>query len=110
MPRRSAAEATAALAEIEQTRAGFEKERETIIAAARPRRPNRPARTMLAAARQEAAALQAAAKTAIEKERDAAEAGWVERANQLAVEIAQRLVARLNGPAVTDAFLDWLLR
>lgn len=101
-------QATDALAEIERTRAGFESERETIIAAAH-QAAEQTRTTMLAAARQEAAALQAVAKTAIEKERDAAEAGWVERANQLAVEIAQRLVARLNGPAVTDAFLDWLL-
>ena len=102
-------EATEALAGIERTRAGFEKEREAIIAAAHEAAEQARA-TMLAEAGKEAAALQAAAKTAIEKERDAAEAGWIKRANLLAVEIAQRLVARLNGTAITDAFLDWLLR
>ena len=102
-------EATAALAEIERTRAGFDKEREAILAAAHEAAEQ--ARTaLLATGGKETAALQAAAKAAIEKERDAAEAGWTERASRLAVEIAQRLVARLNGPAVTDAFLDWLLR
>lgn len=101
-------QATEALAEIERTRAGFDQERKAIVAAAR--QAAEEARTaMLALAAKDAAALQAAARTAIKKERDAAEAGWIERANLLAVEIAQRLVARLNGPVVNDAFLDWLL-
>ena len=47
---------------------------------------------------------------AIEKERAAAEAVWIEQANLLAVEIARRLVARLDGPVVSNAFLDWLLQ
>ncbi len=34
----------------------------------------------------------------------------MERASLLAVEIAQRLVGRLNGPVVSAAFLDWLLQ
>ena len=52
---------------------------------------------------------EAAAKAAIEKEKDAADKAWAERASRLAVEIAQRLAARLDGPAVRAAFLDWLL-
>ena len=39
-------------------------------------------------------ALEASARTAMQNERDAAEAAWAERANMLAVEIAGRLVAR----------------
>ena len=46
----------------------------------------------------------------MENERDAAEAAWAERANMLAVEIAGRLVARLDGQVVRAAFLDWLLQ
>lgn len=102
-------QATDALAQIERTRTGFDKERDTIIAAAH--KDAEEARTsMLAAAAKEVAALEASARTAIEKERDAAEAVWIERANLLAVEIARRLVARLDGPVVSDAFLDWLLQ
>ena len=102
-------QATGALAEIERTRAGFDREREVIIAAAHEAAEE--ARTaMLATAAKETAALEASARTAIEKERDAAEAAWTERANLLAVEIAQRLVARLDGPVVSAAFLDWLLQ
>ena len=101
--------ATIALAEIERTRAGFDREREAIIAAAH--KTAEEARTAtLAAAAKEAAALEASARLAIEKERDAAEAAWIEQASRLAVEIAQRLVARLDGPTVRAAFLDWLLQ
>jgi F-type H+-transporting ATPase subunit b len=102
-------QATDALAEIERTRAGFDREREAIMAAAH--QSAEEARTaLLAAAAREAAALEASARTVIEKERDAAEAAWTKQANLLAVEIAQRLVARLDGPVVSAAFLDWLLQ
>ncbi len=100
--------ATEALAEIERTRAGFDKERQAIIAAAHEAAEQARTAT-LATAATEAAALETSAKAAIEKERDAAEAAWTGRANLLAVEIARRLVARLDGPAVSAAFLDWLL-
>ena len=46
----------------------------------------------------------------MEKERDGAEATWIEHANLLAIEIARRLIARLDGPVVSAAFLDWLLQ
>ena len=49
------------------------------------------------------------AKAAIEKEKAEVDKAWAERASRLAVEIAERLVARLDGPAVRAAFLDWLL-
>ena len=38
-----------------------------------------------------------------------AERAWAERAAHLAVEIAERLAARLDGEAVRAAFLDWLV-
>jgi F-type H+-transporting ATPase subunit b len=101
-------QATDALAEIERTRAGFDKERETIIAAAHEAAEQ--ARTaLLAAAAKESAALEASARAAIEKDRDAGEKAWAERASRLAVAIAERLVSRLEGPVVSAAFLDWLL-
>ncbi len=102
-------QATDALAEIERTRAGFEKEREAIIAAAHEAAEHGRI-SLLASAAKEAAALQVSGRMAIEKEQSAAEQAWAERANRLAVEIAGHLAARLNGAAVSTAFLDWLLR
>ena len=102
-------QATDALAEITQTRAGFEKERETIIAAAHEA-AEQGRISLLASAAKEAAALQVSARTAFEREKSAVEQAWAERANRLAVEIAGRLVARLSGAAVSTTFLDWLLR
>ena len=102
-------QATDALAEIERTRAGFDKEREAVIIAAHEAAEQ--ARTaLLASAAKEAASLEASARAAIEKEQSTADAAWAERANLLAVEIAQRLVSRLNGAVVSAAFLDWLLQ
>src|SRR5450755_323750 len=61
-------EATAALAEIERTRAGFAKEREAILAAAHEA-AERARATRLAEAEKEAQSLEAATKAAIEKEK-----------------------------------------
>src|SRR5579863_3705837 len=88
-------QATAALAEIETTKAGFAQEREAILAAAHVTADL--ARTaLLDAAKTEAATLQAAAQAAIEKDKATAAAVWAERANHLAVDIAGRLAARLD--------------
>ena len=102
-------QAADALAEIERTRAGFDKERETIIAVARDAAEH-ARQELLASAAKEAAALSAAATSAIARQRDAAEKVWSERASQLAVEIAKRLLGRLDGPVVSEAFLGWLLQ
>ena len=102
-------QATDALAEIAQTRAGFEEEREAIIAAAHEA-AEQGRKALLASAEKEAAALLVSARTAIEKEQSTAERAWAERANRLAVEIAGHLVARLDGAAVSTVFLDLLLR
>ncbi len=97
------------LAGIEQTRAGFAREREAILLAAHEAADNvRIAR--LDEAAKEAASLEANAKAVIEKEKALAEKAWAERASRLSVDIAERLVARLDGPAVRDAFLSWLLK
>lgn len=101
--------ATDALAEIERTRAGFEREREAIVAAAH-KTAEQMRTVLLASAANEVAMLEASAKATIEKEQVAANAAWAEQANLLAVEIAGRLVGRLGGTAVSAAFLDWLLR
>jgi F-type H+-transporting ATPase subunit b len=101
-------QAVETLAEIERTRKGFDKERDAIVAAARESAEQARAGILASAAR-EAEALEASAKTAIDKERHAAEKVWAERATRLAIEIAGRLVARLGGPAVNAIFFDWLL-
>ncbi len=102
------AQADAALAEIAHTRAGFAGEREAILAAAREVAERETSARRDEAAKQ-AAAIEAAGRAAIESERQAAERAWAERAAHLAVEIAERLAARLGGEAVRAAFLDWLI-
>lgn len=100
--------AAATLIEIEKQRAGFAAERETILAEARDSAEQTRAR-LLADATRAAAELEAAAKIAIENEKQAAEAAWSERSSRLAVDIAGRLASRLDGPAVRASFLDWLI-
>jgi F-type H+-transporting ATPase subunit b len=102
-------QATAALAEIERTRAGFAKERDAILAAAHAE--SETTRTaLLAEARTAAAALETTARTAIEKANQAAGDAWKARSARLAVAIAEQLAARLDGAAVRVAFLDWLVQ
>lgn len=103
------AKAAAALTEIETTRAGFAKERETILTAAREAAEQ--ARTkLLDDAAKAANELETTAKVAIEKERQAAEAAWSDRSSRLAIDIAGRLVARLDTADVRTTFLDWLIK
>ena len=102
-------QAADALAAIEQTRTGFDQERDAIITAAHAAAEHERA-ALLAAAAQESTTLQTSAKAAIEKARNAEEKAWAERAGRLAINIAERLVAPLAGPAVSDAFLAGLLQ
>lgn len=102
-------EACAALAEIERTRAGFAQEREAILAAAHEEAERERAARLQETAK-EAASLQAAARAAMLKEQASAEKAFADRASRLAVEIAERLVARLDGAAPRATFLDWLLK
>ena len=83
------AQATAALAEIEQTRAGFAKEREAILTAARAEAETTRI-ALLADARQQAASIAAAAKAAIDQATAAAADAWTERSARLAVAIHYR--------------------
>jgi F-type H+-transporting ATPase subunit b len=102
-------EATAALTEIERTRAGFARERETILTQAHEA-AERERVTRLTEVEKEARSLEDAMKTTIAKEKQAVDKAWAERASRLAVDIAERLAARLDGPAVRAAFLDWLVK
>lgn len=100
--------ATTALAEIQHTRAGFAQEREAILGAAREAGERERAIGLEEAAKA-SAALQAAARAQIEREKEAVEKAWSNRAGDLAIEIARRLAARLDGSTVRGAFLDWLV-
>lgn len=102
------AEAAAALADIARTRAGFAQERDVLLKAAQETAEQAYAARLRDAAK-EAATLEATAKATIARDQKAAEQAWATRASHLAVDIARRLAARLDGPAVANAFLDWLL-
>jgi F-type H+-transporting ATPase subunit b len=100
--------ATEALADIAKTRAGFAAERDAILKTARD--DAEKARTAGADAdAKQAAALKAAADAEIESQKTAASAAWAGKSSALAVQIAGRLAARLDGPAVSAAFLAWLM-
>jgi F-type H+-transporting ATPase subunit b len=103
------ASATAALAQIEATRGGFAKERQDVLAAARDAAETAGAERV-AQADKAIVALQAGEVEAEQARKSASEAAWAKRSNQLALAIAQRLAARLEGPAVSAAFLAWLLK
>jgi F-type H+-transporting ATPase subunit b len=100
--------ADAALADIVATRAGFAHEHAALLAAAR-KEADIARTTLLDSAAREATAHTEAAHAATLAEHDAAEAAWSGHASRLAVQIAGRLAARLQGAAVDGAFLDWLL-
>ncbi|MEO6091723.1 MAG: ATPase [Novosphingobium sp.] len=102
------AKATAALADVENTRAGFAREREVILANAR-KVADTAAAAVLATAKTDAEALQAAAKARIAKDGKAQEGAWAERSTALAIDVAGRLAARLDGNAAQTRFLEWLL-
>jgi F-type H+-transporting ATPase subunit b len=101
-------EARNALADIARTSAGFAAERDKILADARAE-AERAAAAILSQAAGKAAALVEAAKAGVAKDADAATRAWASRSSDLAVDIAKRLAARLDGPAVHALFLDWAL-
>jgi len=102
-------QAAAADADTARIRSGFAAERTALLTASRAEAA-RARDTLLAQARTEAAALQSAAETRVQATREAARKAWSDRSNQLGVDIAGRLVARLSGEAVQAAFLDWLVQ
>jgi F-type H+-transporting ATPase subunit b len=105
----SARAATAAArAEIARTRDGFAAERSAVLAAAEAEAAQARA-ALLAQATQDAAALRAAGESAAREAAAAATAEWEARSGRLAVDIAGRLVARLDSAALSAAFLDGLV-
>jgi len=102
------AAAAAQLAAIEETRAGFTTEREAVLATARAD-ADKEAASRLAKARQDAEDLRQEAQASLLRERQAAERQWQEQAGILAVDIAGKLVARLDDTALRRAFFNDLL-
>ena len=97
------------LAAVDKTRAGFAAERETILGRAREEASQESA-AKLTEARRQADALVAAARDSVEKDTAAAPRVWATRSSDLAVDIAKRLAARLDGPSVQSVFLDWAVK
>ena len=102
-------EASDAKADIDKTRAGFAKERDAILAAARESAEKAGAAQLAEVGRQ-ASALEATAKADIETAAVKDRKEWTDRSATLALVIAQRLLVRLDGAAVRATFLDWLLK
>ena len=100
--------AAAALADVEKTRAGFAKERETILGDAH-KAADAAGAVVLAKAKTDADALQTAAKADIAKDAKAQESAWADRSADLAVDIAGRLAGRLDGDAVQACFRQWMI-
>ena len=101
------AKADAARADVERTRVGFAAERETVLATAHED-ASLARDAVMATARSDAAALHVTANSAIAAAREAAAAQWADRSSDLAIVIAQRLAARLDGVVVEECFLGWL--
>lgn len=95
--------ADAALAEIANTRAGFAAERDAVLARAQAD-GEAARRALLDRARAESAALLAAAREAIDAQREKAEAEWRAAAADLGVDIAGRLLAPLATADIQQAF------
>jgi F-type H+-transporting ATPase subunit b len=102
------AKADAALAEVAETRAGIAAEREAILAEAKAT-ADTVAKAALKDAQTKADSLIAAARTAIDRDRNTARKENATRAAELSVEIAARLLGRFNTPAVQATFLAQLV-
>jgi len=101
-------QAKAELAEIDKTRAGFAAERLALLAAASVE-AKRNSAAEAAEGGKAADALIADATATIAKEKESADKVWAKNASDLAIAIAERLAARLDGRAVRGIFLDWAL-
>lgn len=95
------------LAEAENRTAGFAKEREAILQQARGEVAE-ARRVLLAQAEAEVAALRDQAVASRAKDHEEVEKAWSTQASRLAVEIAEKLVSRLDAKEVRSAFLQWL--
>lgn len=100
--------AETALAEIAATREGLTAERDAMLTKAR--KDAETARdALLATARADVETLHDIAKTARVRAAEALKASAADDAQGLAITIAGRLVARLDGSATDAAFLGWLV-
>jgi F-type H+-transporting ATPase subunit b len=100
-------QAAKALQDIEATRAGFAAEREAILADAQE-----AARTLRAGVLEKAAAeadaIRKAGESQLAAERRQAEHAWQDKAGELAVEIAGKLLARIDAAVVQSGFVKAL--
>ena len=98
----------AALAEVVETRTGIAAERDAILVEANAA-ADTVAKATLKEAQTKADSLIAAARTAIDRDRNTAWKENATRAAELSVEIAARLLGRFNTPAVQATFLAQLV-
>jgi len=102
------AEADAALAEVGETRAGLAAERAALLADAATK-AEAAAKSTIADAQAKAESLLAAAQTSINRDAETARKENAAQASALSVDIAARLLGRLDGPTVQAVFLDLLV-
>ncbi len=100
--------AAAALMEVTEIRAGITAEREALLAEAATEAET-SAKDALNVAHEKAEKLVDAARLTSQRETDAASNENAEKSTQLAVEIARKLLGRLNTTAIQTAFLDLLI-
>jgi F-type H+-transporting ATPase subunit b len=96
-----------AQAEADKMRSGITTERDRLIAEAQ-KAARIEQKNLMAQVSQDIAKLRDEAKLAIARDREAAEQAIIARASELAVDIAERLVARLPPGVSLAAFLDGL--
>jgi len=102
-------EAANSLAEVDKARASIAAEREKLITSAHATVQSEK-QNLLAQTSQEIVKLRAEAETEIAHDRAAAEAQIINRASDLSVEIARRLLGRFPQRAVLLAFIDEICR
>jgi F-type H+-transporting ATPase subunit b len=100
-------QAAAARADAEKARADIGAERDRLITQAH-KAAETEKQNLLAQASQEIAKLRDNAEAAISRDRAAAEEAIIQRARELAVDIAQRLLGRFAPKIALSAFLDGL--
>ena len=94
-------------AEIDKVRSGFAAERDAILKAAHEEAAKQAA-TLIEEARQAARTSLEQARAQIDEARAAAATEWQQRAARLAVDIARRLVSRLDPAIAGQAFIGTL--
>lgn len=103
------AKADATLAEVSETRAGIAAERVALLAEAATKAET-ASKAKLADAQSKAETLLAAAQTSIDRDTAAARRDNAAQASALSVEIATRILRRLNTASVQDVWLELLVK